>query len=179
MATVDVVTGNDVLASEYNLLRSEVIAAATVGGVNAEDIVTTIAAASVAGVDATAAAADVVTHAGVTANIHGLPSGIDVLGVQTPGQHIQYIAVNATVHHSDGGNSETNYISGEWVSGFTTIVAAVVACGKAHSWDSGAGHLENIRHIEFSVTGVTIAVRTYQSATTDGQIGLWAMGMGT
>ena len=178
MASVDVVTGTDILATEYNLLRAEVvvnasavIAAATVGGVNAEDIITTVATAS-------GAAADVVTHAGVTANIHGLSAGIDVLGAYQSGLYIQYIKTDATVVHSAGGNSETNYISADWDAPFNNVGAVIVSCGAAKTWDAGAGLLEHIRHITFSVTSVTVAVRTNQSDATTGQIPLYVIGIG-
>lgn len=171
MASIDVVTGNDILATEYNLLRAEVIAAATVGGVNAEDIITTIAAAS-------GAAADVVTHAAVTANIHGLASGIDVLGAASPGLYIQYINVEATVHHTSGNNSETTYITASWPQAFSSIYCCTVSCGSAHSWSAGAGYLENVRNTQYTTSAINVAVRTFQSADAWGKIPLRVIGIG-
>lgn len=178
MQSANVVTGTDILAAAYNNLRTDVIA-------NLSGVADATTAASAAGVDATAAiaaasgaAADVVTHAAVTANIHGLGSGIDVMGSQAAGYYIQHIYTHATVSHTDGGNSETTYISAEWTQAFNWIGAAVVSCGAAHDWEGGSGYLENIRHISFNTTAVTVAVRTYQSAAVKGQIPLNALGIG-
>ena len=164
MATVDVVTGQDVLASQYNLLRAEVIA-------NASAAYNAAAAAS-------AAAADLDTHEAATAQVHGLPAGIDVLGAASPGLYIQYINVEATVHHTAGAQSETDHITASWPQAFNNIYCCTVSCGSAHSWDAGAGYLENIRNTQYTTTAINVAVRTYQSANAYGQIPLRAIGIG-
>lgn len=112
MATVDVVTGQDVLASQYNLLRAEVIA-------NASAAYNAAAAAS-------AAAADLDTHEAATAQVHGLPAGIDVLGAQTAGLHIQYMKATATWTHT-GGQLERHAAAANWPVAFTNVYAVADA----------------------------------------------------
>lgn len=169
MATVDVVTGADILATEYNLLRAEVIAAATVGGVNAEDIVTTVAAAS-------GAAADVVTHAAVTAQIHGLASGIDVLGAETAGLHIQYATGASTWSHA-GGQNERHYAYAAWPTGFTSlyVIASSVGVGSVTADSAYMTAVENVR---YSTVGATARVNIYnvQGENTSMQLDIIGIG---
>lgn len=147
MATVDVVTGADILATEYNLLRSEVIA-------NVSGIADATAAAS-------GAAADVVTHAAVTAQIHGLASGIDVLGAQTAGLHIQYATGASTWSHA-GGQWETRHAYAAWPVAFTNIYAVAVSFGVgSHTAESAYGG--EVRDMAYTTTGATQVWRIYNA----------------
>ena len=164
MQSINVITGGTATASQYNLLRA--------------DVITNVTAAYNAAAAASAAAADLDTHEAASANIHGLPVGIDVLGAASPGLYMQYISVEATVHHVTGAQSETDYITANWPQAFTNIYCCTVSCGSAHSWDAGTGYLENIRNTQYTTSAINVAVRTYQSADAWGKIPLRAIGIG-
>ncbi len=162
MATVDVVTGQDVLASQYNLLRAEVIA-------NASAAYNAAAAAS-------AAAADLDTHEAATAQVHGLPAGIDVLGAASPGLYIQYAKGALTWSHT-GGQWEEHYAYAAWPVGFTNLyaVASSVGVGSVTVNSAFIGQMQNVR---YSTVGATARANIYnvQGENTSMQLDIIGIG---
>ena len=157
MASVDVVTGTDILASEYNLLRSEVIANVSA----AWDASTAASLAWDATVAASAAGADVVTHAAVTAQIHGLAANIDVLGAQTAGLHIQYMQATATWTHT-GGQLERHSAGADWPVAFASVYAVADAV-VLRSASGVTVYATQDWGTEYSVTSATKELMIYNS----------------
>ena len=120
MQSIDVITGGTATASQYNLLRADVITNVT-AAYNAS------AAASAAVVAASGAAADVVTHAAVVSNVHGVGASVNVLGAkQASGLRIEYARASATWTHT-GGQLEKRAAGVAWGNAFANIYAVTDA----------------------------------------------------
>ena len=169
MQSSDQVVGAVAAATAYNLLRSDVITNVT-AAYNAA------AAASAAVVAASGAAADVVTHAAVTVNVHGLPAGIDVLGAQTAGLHIQYAKGAITWSHA-GGQWEVHYAYAAWPVGFTNLyaVASSVGVGSVTVNSAFIGQMQNVR---YSTAGATARANIFNAQGENTSIQLDIIGIG-
>ena len=169
MQSSNVATTDQILATQYNNLRTDVITNVT-AAYNAT------AAASAAAVAASGAAADVVTHAAVTANIHGLAAGIDVLGAQTAGLHIQYAKGALTWSHT-GGQWQEHYAYAAWPVGFTNLyaVASNVGVGSVTVNSAFIGQMQNVR---YSTVGATARANIYnvQGENTSMQLDIIGIG---
>ncbi len=176
MGSIDVVAGQDILAIEYNLLRFEaitnasaidvnaaaVVAAATVGGVNAEDIITT--------------AGDLTTHETASAAVHGLAAGIDVLGVETAGLHIQYARGASTWSHA-GGQNERHYAYAAWPTGFTNLYAVASSVGVG-SVSADSAYMTAVENVRYSTVGATARVNIINSQGENTSMQLDIIGIG-
>jgi len=169
MQSIDVITGGTATASQYNLLRADVIT-------NISAIYNASAAASAAVVAASGAAADVVTHAAVTANIHGLSAGIDVLGAQTAGLHIQY-AKGATTWTHVGGQTETHYTYAAWPNAFTNLYAVASSVGVG-SVTQNSAYIAALHTVRYSTVGATARASIVNAQGENTSIQLDIIGIG-
>lgn len=149
-------------ATAYNLLRIDVIA--NVSGVAAAaslayDASLAASLAWDATVAASAGAADLDTHEAATHTIHGLAAGIDVLGAQTAGLHIQYATGASTWSHT-GGSDETHSAYAAWPVAFNNLYAVTVSFGVGSHTADGA-YISQPRDMAYTTTGATQVLRVY------------------
>ena len=120
MQSIDVITGGTATASQYNLLRADVITNVT-AAYNAA------AAASAAVVTASAVGVSLATHLATAASVHGLPTGVNVFGSkQASGLRAEYATVAATWTHA-AGQHESHPAGVAWANPFTNVYAVTDA----------------------------------------------------
>ncbi len=170
--SIDVITGGTATAAQYNLLRTDIIANVS----SAWDASLAASLAWDATVAASAAGADVVTHAAVTAQIHGLASGIDVLGAETAGLHIQY-AVGASTWSHAGGQNERHYVYVAWPTGFTNLYAVASSVGVG-SVTADSAYMTAVESVRYSTVGATARVNIINAQGENTSMQLDIIGIG-
>ena len=169
MQSIDVITGGTATASQYNLLRADVITNVT-AAYNAT------AAASAAATAAAAVAADLVTHKATAASVHGLPTGVSVLGSkQAGGLRIEYATGAATWTHT-GGQTESHHVGVSWANPFNNIYAVTESFEVGST--SGAAVLAENRGCTYSTTAATRRFRISDASTETASVGVRFIAIG-
>jgi len=140
MRSNPVTTGSPILASQYNDLRLDAL-----------DALTT----------ASGAGELIAEHAALAASIHGLPSGVNVLGAkQAAGLRIEYAQGAATWTHV-GGQWEVHSAGKVFTNPFSSILAIV----DSHIVRSvsGAAYAGEDRGITYSLTAATKTLYIYNT----------------
>jgi hypothetical protein len=137
MQSSDVQIETPALHTQYNALRADVIAnASLIGEVMA-------------------------AHVAAAASLHGLGAGVSVLGAaQAAGLRVEYGVAAATWTHV-GGQHEVHHAGMAWANPFSNIFAVVN--GVTVNSNSGAAYAEEIRNMTFNATGATLTVYVYNT----------------